>query len=440
MLALQHRGQDAAGIAVSNGDDITVIKERGLVTEALDHGQALVGLRLGEFATGHVRYSTNETATQEQQFRAAQPMFGEQNQQYFTVSQNGHLIDVDELRARNPEDEPVTDSELIVQRIGAEMARGNNLQEAVVNACRGLNGAYTLVVMGQNELIGLRDPNGFRPLKLGTMEGGGSVLASEDAALDIVKSDIVREVKPGELVRITREGVESNFPFGNIQTKQNLCAFEYVYFSRPDNELLGENVEQVRFRMGQQLAIQAPVDADIVIGVPKSGISAAYGFVDVSKIPIKQGLTKNEYVGRSFIAPTQEQRQQTAHIKLNVNQRIVENQRVVVVDDSIIRSTTTATMVKMLRDKGAAEVHLRISSPPYKWPCFYGMGTGKINELIAASMTQEEIRAKLEVDSLAYLSLEGLERSIGKAAGKVCTACITGNYPTHVPARLLKKS
>lgn len=439
LLALQHRGQDAAGIAVSDGDTIKVIKNTGLVEEALNHGSVLSGFAPAEFASGHVRYSTSHTNPQEA-IQGAQPMFGEARGVSFTLSQNGHTINAEELEREMEPDRHVTDGELITDLVANELSQGASLARSVAKACNRLNGAYSLVVMGKQELIGIRDPNGFRPLRIGQLKDGGLVLASELAALDIVRAEPVREVHPGELVRINAQGVRSFSPFDKSAIRSNLCAFEYIYFSRPDNDLMGENVEKVRFQCGQELANEAPIEADIVIGVPNSGISATHGFADVSKLPMKQGITKNQYVRRTFIETGQVAREDLVRMKHNVNKPIVDGMRVVVVDDSIVRTTTSQHIVEMLREAGASEIHLRIASPPYKWPCFYGMNTGNIDELVAASMNVEEIRQEIGADTLHYLSIEGLQRSLGQALGKVCMACMTGQYPTPVPELLTKQS
>ncbi len=442
LIALQHRGQDAAGVAVSNGQDIQVVKDVGLVTEALANGTVLDSLHDGEFASGHVRYSTSKTYTYDEKVRAAQPIIGKRDNRSFALSQNGHTINAEELeRESDDTHQPVTDGELIAQLISGSMSRGVSLAKAVRTAGNYLNGAYSLVVMGQRELIGLRDPRGFRPLVLGALEGGGSVIASEWSALDIVGASYEREIKPGELVQVNHKGQVRSFELPeNELPEPALCSFEYVYFSRPDNEMFGENVEQVRFRMGQELAAESPVDADLVLGVPNSGVSAAYGYVDISRMPLKHGLTKNTFINRTFIASTQIEREEMARMKLSANKAVVEGKRVVAVDDSIIRSTTTKAIVSMLKEAGATEVHLRISSPPYKWPCFYGMNTGDINELIAASKTIEEIRREVGADSLEFLTVDAMKRAMGQAAGKVCLACATGNYPTPVDEKLTKRS
>ena len=434
LLSLQHRGQDAAGIAVSIGNTITVVKNSGLLISALDNGQSLASLPNSEFATGHVLYSTSRATSHEEAFLSIQPLIGGKGERLFTVSHNGHIINVSELQEEYQIDGHMSDSELVTQVISHELESKPDLQGAVIEASKKFNGAYSLVIMGNQELIGIRDPKGFRPLMLGELPDGGSVLASELAALDIINAQIVREIEPGELVKITSDGIESVHPFDKEDVTERLCAFEYVYFSRPDNKLLGENVEQTRFRMGQELARIAPVEADIVIGVPNSGISAAYGYVDQSKIPIQQGITKNGYVHRSFIAPSQIERERIVQAKLNVNGDIVDGQKVILVDDSLIRSTTTATMIEELKNKGATEVHLRIASPPYKWPCFYGMNTGDINELVAASMTTDQIREAVGADSLAYLPARNFKMALRMAAKRVCMACMDGRYPTSVPA------
>jgi len=438
LLALQHRGQDGAGIAISDGDSISVIKNTGLVERALDRGAVLSGFGSAALASGHVQYSTYH-ADRPQDIRGVQPLFGENGDQAFTISQNGHTINCEELERELGVTDYASDGELIADLIIEELSHTKSLKLAVERACNLLNGAYSLIIMGRQEIIGIRDPNGFRPLNIGKLPEGGYVLASELAALSIVKAEPIREVNPGELVQINGQGLQSHSPFDQKNVRSNLCAFEFVYFSRPDNEMLGENVEQVRFRSGQKLAKEAPVDADIVISVPNSGISATHGFADVSKTPMKQGITKNPYVHRTFIESSQTSRENLVRLKHNVNKTIVEGLRVVMIDDSIVRLTTSKHTVAMLREAGASEVHLRIASPPYKWPCFYGMNTGNINELAAAFMDVEEIRQEIGADSLAYLSIKGLQSSLGKAVGKVCMACMTGEYPTSVPEELLIK-
>jgi len=289
------------------------------------------------------------------------------------------------------------------------------------------------VVMDQSHLVGVRDPRGFWPLCLGRLDNGW-VLASESPALDTVGAHFVREIEPGEMIVIDRDGWESYRPFEEPDPR--LCIFEFVYFSRPDTLLYGRNIHAARQRMGEELAEQAPVDADLVMPVPESGIPAAQGFAKASGIPYKDGLVKNRYIGRTFIAPSQEMRALGVRMKLNPIRRNIEGQRLIVVDDSIVRGTTTRAMVEMLRSAGAAEVHLRISSPPYRWPCFYGMDTGTRAELLAANLTLREIQEFLGLDSLAYLELDRLIASTGTPASGFCSACLTGEYPVEIPVEI----
>jgi amidophosphoribosyltransferase len=319
----------------------------------------------------------------------------------------------------------------MAEAIAAEM-KGNSstLEDALVEVLPTFEGAYTLTVMDHTTLVGARDPRGFRPLCLGKL-GDSFVLASETAALDILGATFVREVAPGEMVVIDDEGIHSRFPFP--ESEHQLCVFEFVYFARPDSMLLGKTVHSTRQEMGRLLAAQAPVDADITVPVPESGIPAAQGFAEVSGVPYTDGLVKNRYVGRTFIQPAQEMRERGVRMKLNAMSGIVGGQRVVLVDDSIVRGSTTRQLVAMMRDAGAREVHLRISSPPYRWPCFYGMDTGDRSTLLAADREVEEIAEILGVDSLVYLELENLLLATGTPTDAFCTACLSGNYPTDVP-------
>ena len=301
-----------------------------------------------------------------------------------------------------------------------------------------LRGAFCLSVMDQGQIIGVRDPNGFRPLALGRLDDGGWVLASETPAFDVVGATFVRELDPGELVIIDEQGVTSLRPFETEKIDPTLCLFEFVYFARPDSKLYGQNVHHARVQMGAALAKQAPVDADLVMGVPESGIPAAEGFAIESGIPFGHGLVKNRYIGRTFIAPNQQLRALGVRMKLNPLRENIAGKRLVVVDDSIVRGTTTKAMVAMLREAGAKEVHLRISSPPYRWPCFYGMDTGTRSELLAANLTVDEIREYLGCDSITYLGLDALIEATGATNAGFCDACLTGNYPVDVPVNLSK--
>ena len=294
-----------------------------------------------------------------------------------------------------------------------------------------------MVLVDNERIVGVRDPNGFRPLCLGRLEGGW-VLASESPALDVIGAHMVRELEPGEVVVIDQSGCRSIRPFDDDVVDSRLCLFEFVYFARPDAVLYGQSVHHARVRMGEMLAAQAPVEADLVMGVPESGMPAAEGYARASGIAYGQGLVKNRYIGRTFIAPTQALRSAAVRMKLNPLRDSTEGQRLVVVDDSIVRGTTTRAMVRMLRAAGATEVHMRVSSPPYRWPCFYGMDTGARSELLAANLTVDEIREYLEVDSLTYLTLEHLLEATGAVGAGFCDACLTGTYPIEIPVNLSK--
>ncbi len=442
LLALQHRGQDAAGIAVVEDNGIIIVKNLGKVERALNDGNLIKDIFKGYVASGHVRYSTNSTDTDEQRFLAAGPMHGNNEIEEFALSHNGNIANFDELRRDNtfiPEGF-MTDSGLITELINEQVKNGLPLHEALMIISKQLNGAYSLVLTSEDELLGMRDPKGFRPLMLGSRGDNGWVLASEIPALDIVRAKFVREIEPGEVIRINKNGVASYNGFSKNEINQRLCAFEFIYFSRPDNELLGVNVETARFKMGQELAKQRYIDADIVVGVPDSGISAAEGYAHMRGLPKEQGLVKNKYVGRTFIVPGQDEREQATWIKLNVNKKVVAGKRLIVPDDSIVRGTTTRVIVEMLREAGATEVHLVIASSPYKWPCFYGMNTGNITKLIASELLEEQICKEVGADSLTYLSLEGLRSAIGSvAAKKLCYACMDGDYPTDITDEMIYK-
>lgn len=434
IYALQHRGQESAGIAASDGEHMTVVKDMGLVSNVFDD-RTLAALD-GNLAIGHTRYSTTGSSM----WKNAQPVFRDVEHTQFALAHNGNLVNTAELArdagvlpgAMSSDTEAM--SEWISRTIGEH---GRDSAGALPAALREVlprfEGAFSLVVMDLSRIIGVRDPRGFRPLCLGRLEGGW-VLASETPALDTVGASFVREIEPGEMVVIDGSGVHSSRPFADEEIDPKLCLFEFVYFARPDAELYGHNVHQARVRMGEHLADQAPVDADLVMGVPESGIPAAEGYARRSGIPFGQGLVKNRYIGRTFIAPSQEMRALGVRMKLNPLREQIAGQRLVVVDDSIVRGTTTRKMVQMLRESGAAEIHMRISSPPYRWPCFYGMDTGTRAELLAADMEVSEIRDYLGVDTLSYLGLEALVEAVGAPGAGFCTACLTGEYPVAIPA------
>ncbi|MGE3619542.1 MAG: amidophosphoribosyltransferase [Acidimicrobiia bacterium] len=439
LFALQHRGQESAGMAVSDGATVTVVKDQGLVASVFDE-RTLVALT-GDLAIGHCRYSTTGAST----WRNAQPVYRGSGRHQFALGHNGNLTNTEQLAAEAGmlPGTVTSDTDLVAELLAAELDRhvdddGFDLEAALEAVVPRLEGAFSLVLMDEDRVIGVRDPNGFRPLCLGRTEGGGWVLASETPALDIVDAHFVRELEPGEVVVVDGAGVRSQRLFPPERVDPRLCLFEFVYFARPDSRLYGRSVHQARIQMGEELAEQAPVEADMVMGVPESGVPAAEGFARRSGIPFGQGLVKNRYIGRSFIAPSQEQRARAVRMKLNPLRENLAGKRVVVVDDSIVRGTTQRQLVRMLREAGAAEVHLRITSPPVKWSCFYGIDTGNRNELLATSLTVEEIRDFLEADSLAYIGLERLVAATGATGAGFCDACFTGQYPVEVPVTLRK--
>ena len=438
LYALQHRGQESAGIAVSDGETITVVKDMGLVTQVFDERQ-LAPLE-GHLAVGHVRYSTTGSSN----WRNAQPVYRSVGDAGFALGHNGNLTNTPELAhglgmlpgmtAAQEVADSTTDSdlvgELLARAYGPELrSDGRDLEIALEKVLPDLAGAFTFVLMDEAHLIGVRDRHGFRPLVLGRIEGGW-VLASESAALDIIGAHFVRDVEPGEMVVIDATGVRER---RYAEAQPHLCLFEFVYFARPDTNLYGQSVHAARQRMGEALARQAPVDAEMVMPVPESGIPAAQGYARTSGIPYGDGLVKNRYVGRTFIQPSQQLRGQGVRLKLNPLPENIRGKRLVVVDDSIVRGTTTRQVVSMLREAGAEEVHFRVSSPPYRWPCFYGMDTGRRSELLAADMSVGEIRDFLGVDSLAYLELDRLLGATGAPPASFCTACLSGEYPVPVP-------
>jgi amidophosphoribosyltransferase len=429
--ALQHRGQESAGIASSDGQTITVVKDMGLVAQVFDE-RNLAPLD-GHLAIGHVRYSTTGSSS----WRNAQPHYRSVGDVGFCVAHNGNLTNTVELSdSLGMLPGTVTsDTELIGEAIAAEYppeprADGRDLERALAKVLPRLAGAFSLVLMDEAHVFGVRDPHGFRPLVLGRLEGGGWVLASETAALDIVGAHFVRDVEPGEFVSIDANGVRS---VRFAEPEPRLCLFEFVYIARPDTRLYGQSVHAARQRMGEELARQAPADGDMVMPIPESGVPAAQGYARASGIPYGDGFVKNRYVGRTFIQPSQQMRGTGVRLKLNPLRENIEGKRLVVVDDSIVRGTTTKRVIALLREAGAAEIHFRVSSPPYRWPCFYGLDTGTRADLLAADLAVGEIADYLGVDSLAYLDLERLVTATGAARNGFCTACFTGEYPVPVP-------
>jgi amidophosphoribosyltransferase len=426
LFALQHRGQESAGIAVSDRGRLTVLRDMGLVTQVFDE-QKLSGLR-GDTAIGHTRYSTTGST----HWANAQPLIRRGRGRTVALGHNGNLVNASELRDVLA-DEGTTlgttsDTEVIAALIANDEAP---LEDAVAGAMARLEGAFSVVALSEGTLIGFRDRHGFRPLCLGRGEHGEWVLASETCALDLVGAELDRELAPGELVLIDENGVRARQAV-EPAPHAALCIFEFFYLARPDTRLDGVEVHGARIRMGERLAEEAPVEADLVLPIPDSGTPAAIGFSRASGIPFSEGLIKNRYVGRTFIQPDQGLREQGVKLKFNPLAEVA-GKRVVAIDDSIVRGNTTRKIVGMLFEAGAAEVHLRISSPPVIGQCFYGMDFAEEDELIAASRSVEEVREHIGATSLAYLSLEGLQASTRRPESELCRACLTREYPTAIP-------
>jgi len=429
LYALQHRGQESAGIAVSDGQTIQLQKNMGLVAEVFNE-DSLAKLR-GHIAIGHVRYSTSGASS----LINAQPLSFHYLRGMVALAHNGNLTNADELRyslgATGSVFQSTSDTEVIVNLIA--LYGQNTIEEALMKCMIDIKGAYSEVVMAENKLIGMRDPLGIRPLCLGKL-GESYVIASESCALDTVGALFEREVEPGEIVIIDEQGVHS------IKTMtaahKALCIFELVYLARPDSVINGEAVTIARREMGRQLAKECQVEADVVIPVPDSGTAAAVGYAEASGIPFKEGLMKNRYIGRTFIQPSQRMRDIAIRLKLNPIRQVLNGQKVALVDDSIVRGTTSKKLVQMLREAGVKEVHMLISSPPILYSCFYGIDTSARSELIAAQNELEEIRKYIGADSLHYLSLDGLFAAVKGTAKDFCTACFNGSYPVEVPEQI----
>lgn len=426
LYALQHRGQESAGIAVSDGKVIKGEKGMGLVSEVFQDTTKFDRLK-GEIAVGHVRYSTTGSSL----LVNAQPLLVRYRSGFLAIVHNGNLVNGRELRTQLEEEgsifQATTDSEVIahlVARSGEE-----DIVAALRKSLPSLRGAYTFILMTPDKLVGLRDPHGIRPLSLGKT-AGGYVLASETCAFDTVGAEFVRDIEPGEMVIIDKDGVTSE-RFAHSD-KHSLCVFEFIYFARPDSNLHGRNVHMVRKRLGRRLAMEHPVDADIVTGVPDSSLSAASGVAEQLGLPYEMGFIKNRYIGRTFIQPSQEIRSVGVKLKLNPVRQIVEGKRVVMVDDSIVRGTTSMKIIEMLRNAGAKEVHVLISSPPVTSSCFYGIDTSTSGELIGANKSVEEIAKAIGADSLGYLSEEGMMECMDLPKQSFCTACFSGRYPVKV--------
>jgi amidophosphoribosyltransferase len=422
LYALQHRGQESAGIVASNGDALIAHRGMGLVADIFEEG--VLSKLEGRLAIGHNRYSTAGSTV----LKNCQPFVVEWARGALAIAHNGNLVNADALREQLEERgsifQSTSDTEVIIHLIAASSA--DTLLGRIIDALSQVRGAYSLVFLTETQVIAARDPHGFRPLVLGHV-GDATVVTSETCALDLVDATYDREVAPGEIIIIDENGVESVRPFAPVQTHH--CVFEYVYFSRPDSQVFGRNVYEVRKALGRQLARESGVPADIVIPVPDSGVPAAIGYAEQAGLPFEMGLIRNHYVGRTFIEPTSSIRNFGVKVKLNALREVLEGKRVVVVDDSIVRGTTSRKLVHMLRQAGASEVHMRISSPPTTNPCFYGIDTPTREELIASTHSLEETRQFLGADTLAYLSLEGLYAFTGGRGNGFCDACFTGRYP-----------
>ncbi|HTV64238.1 MAG TPA: amidophosphoribosyltransferase [Bryocella sp.] len=433
LYALQHRGQESAGIAASDGEQLRLHKAMGLVSDIFN-ADALARVP-GSLAIGHTRYSTTGNSA----LLNAQPIMVECSKGKIALAHNGNITNALEIRAQLDQQgsifQTTSDTEVIVHLIAR--SREHTLPDAIADSLRRVEGAFSLVMLTPDRIFAARDPRGFRPLVMGRIPGQAAhradaiVFASETCAFDLIGAVYEREVKPGELVIVGPEGVHSRFYA--TQQPQSSCIFEHVYFSRPDSMVFGRAVQQSRDAMGRQLALESPVEADIVVPVPDSGVTAAMGFAHASGIPLQFGLIRNHYVGRTFIEPEQRVRDFGVKLKLNPVRNVLAGKRVVLIDDSIVRGTTSKKIVRMVRDAGAKEVHMRISCPPTISPCYYGVDTPSKDQLIAANKSVEEIRQYIGADSLAYLSLEGLRRAAGEGEERIyCTGCYTGKYPTNV--------
>ena len=426
LYAQQHRGQESAGIVASDGQKLRLEKAMGLVNDVFD--DARLDALVGDKAMGHVRYSTaGDTVAAN-----AQPILIECHRGPIALGHNGNIVNASilrqELEAAGSIFQSTSDTEVVLHLYAR--SHRETLEDAIAASLSKVMGAFSLLFLTKDALVAARDPWGFRPLVIGKLEGA-TIVASETCALDLIDAEYVREVAPGELIVIDRDGLRSFHPFPPEPVRQ--CVFEHIYFARPDSEVFGRNVLGTRQRLGRQLAREAPADADIVVPVPDSGMGAALGYSEESGLPFQWGLIRNHYVGRTFIEPKQSIRSFGVKIKLNPVRSVLEGKRVVLIDDSIVRGTTSRKIVGMVREAGARDVHMRISSPPTTGPCYYGIDTPLKTELIASSHSTEEIRQSIGADSLAYLTHEGLLAAIGDAKGdRHCTACFSGRYPVAV--------
>jgi amidophosphoribosyltransferase len=433
LYALQHRGQESAGMVTCNGGEPKSHRGMGLVADTFDAGklQALAGTS----AIGHVRYSTTGSSL----LKNAQPFLAQYSQGFLSVAHNGNLVNARELKekleAKGSIFQSTMDSEIFVHLIARSRKKG--YLERTVDALGQVRGAYSLVLLSENALIGARDPRGIRPLCLGEI-GESYVLASESCALDLIQARYIRDVDPGEIILIDKNGIHSESPFPKV--KPAFCIFEYIYFARPDSNIYGESVYLVRKKLGARLAEEAPADADFVMPIPDSGNYAALGFAEKMKLPFEMGMIRNHYVGRTFIQPSQKVRDFGVKVKLNPVRDLLKGKRVVVVEDSIVRGTTSRTRIRALREAGAKEIHMRVSCPPHCYPCYYGIDFPTREELVASTRNVEEIRKFIGVDSLAYLSLKGMVGSMPQPSDNFCLACYNGQYTVPISPKTHKLS
>lgn len=433
LYALQHRGQESCGIAVNNVDadgNIKMLqyKDMGLVQEVFN--DFVLNELSGQAAVGHVRYGTTGASSRE----SAQPLVSRYLKGSFALAHNGNLVNVEamreELQAQGAIFQSTNDSEIVAHLMAKERINTASTAEAMLKVMKEIKGAYSLVILTPKRLIAVRDPQGFKPMCIGKLKNS-YVFASETCALDSIGADYVREVEPGEVVVVDKEGLHSYTEL--CGQKRALCIFEYIYFARPDSEIEGFSVHQARLNAGKYLARESGVEADVVIGVPDSGLDAALGYSQESGIPYAVGFIKNRYIGRTFIQPTQAEREAALRIKLNAMRNSIEGKRVVMIDDSIVRGTTCGRIVKLLRDAGAKEVHVRISSPPFLNPCYFGTDIDSRDRLIACKMDLEGVKDFIGADSLAYLSIPAMRKIVENTNGGFCEACFTGEYPIYVP-------
>lgn len=425
LYALQHRGQESAGIVASNNGKMHLEVGMGLVADVFNDTR--LKKLPGNLAIGHNRYSTTGVS----RIKNAQPCLIEYLGGTMAMGHNGNLVNAPEIRKELGSSgaifQSTNDSEVVVHLMA--QSKRNSFVDRAVSALSKVKGAYSILLMSENELIAARDPQGFRPLCLGKLEGA-YIIASESCVMDLVEAEFIREIKPGELLLINKSGIQSFFPFQKTSIKQ--CVFEHIYFSRPDSYLFGKSVYSVRKLMGHVLAREKPIEADMVVPVPDSGVISAMGYSEESGIPFQMGLIRNHYVGRTFIEPQSQIRNFGVKVKLNAVKNIINGQRVIIIDDSIVRGTTSKKIVKMLRDVGAREVHVRVSSPPTMHSCFYGIDTPTKGELIASNMNVDQTREYLGADSLHYITLENMLGIFGEQRSDFCAACFDGNYPVDV--------